>query len=108
MDQQDKSAHTPGPWHVRLSDNATPHIEHGNCMLDEVGELRNRICVMPAEVTQPFNSLANARLIAAAPDLYEAAEAAMQCIGELPPTQARVEVVQMLQAALSKATGSQQ
>ncbi len=51
---------------------------------------------------------ANARLIAAAPDLYEAAEAAMQCIGELPPTQARVEVVQMLQAALSKATGSQQ
>ena len=49
-----------------------------------------------------------ARLFAAAQDLYEAAQAAMQCIGELSPTQARVEVAQLLQSALRKATGEQQ
>jgi len=48
---------------------------------------------------------ANARLISAAPDLLEAAQAAWNCIGELPPTQVRVEVTQMLQAAIEKATG---
>ena len=33
--------------------------------------------------------------------LAKACDAAMQCIGELSPTQARVEVAQLLQAALS-------
>ena len=50
-------------------------------------------------------SKANARLIASAPALLEAANAAMQCISELTPTQARVEVAQMLQNAIAKATG---
>ena len=50
---------------------------------------------------------ANARLIAAAPELLDACKAAMQCIGELSPTQARVEVAQMLTAVISKATGEQ-
>lgn len=48
---------------------------------------------------------ATAHLIAAAPDLYEAAQVAWNCIAELSPTQARVEVAQMLQAAIEKATG---
>jgi len=48
---------------------------------------------------------ANCRLIAAAPDLLEASHAAWSCICELPPTQARVEVAQMLQAAIENATG---
>lgn len=50
---------------------------------------------------------ANKALIAAAPDLLEAAQAAWNCIGELPPTQARVEVAQLLQAAIEKAIGEQ-
>jgi len=37
--------------------------------------------------------------------LLEACDAAMQCIGELPPTQARVEVAQLLQAAIAAAKG---
>jgi hypothetical protein len=45
------------------------------------------------------------RLMKAAPKLLEAAQAAWNCIGELPPTQARVEVAQMLQAAIEEATG---
>lgn len=35
--------------------------------------------------------------------LREAAQAALNCISELPPTQARVEVAQMLQAAIENA-----
>ncbi len=50
---------------------------------------------------------ANKALIAAAPDLLEAAQAAWNCIAELPPTQARVEVEQLLQAAIEKAIGEQ-
>ncbi len=73
---------TPGPWHLRLSDNATPHIEHGDCLLDDVGELKNRICVMPSEIVQSFNSFANARLIAAAPELLEALEWALRQMPE--------------------------
>jgi len=37
--------------------------------------------------------------------LLAAAKAAWNCIGELPPTQARVEVAMLLQAAIADATG---
>lgn len=67
--------HTPGPWHVILSDNATPHVthEHGSDFTD-ISDVSSRVCVMPAEITYGYNSLANARLIAAAPELLEALE----------------------------------
>lgn len=39
-------------------------------------------------------------------ELREAAEAAMNCISELSPTQARAEVLQMLSAAVEKALAS--
>lgn len=48
-----------------------------------------------------------ALLNAAAADLLAAAEAAWNCIAELPPTQARVDVALMLQAAIAKATRSE-
>lgn len=64
--------HTPGPWFVVFSDNATPHImtkkSEGH---ESVTDLDALICAMPAEITQSFNSRANAHLIAAAPDLLE-------------------------------------
>lgn len=67
------SKHTPGPWHVVLSDNATPHImhEHGDDWAD-VGDATSLVCHTPAEITRSYNALANARLIAAAPDMHEA------------------------------------
>jgi hypothetical protein len=50
---------------------------------------------------------ANAHLIAAAPELAEACKAAWNCISELPASQARVEAVLMLRAALAKAKGEE-
>lgn len=110
MDQQDKSAPrwTPGPWYLRLSDNATPHIEHGDCLFDEVGELRNRICVMPAEITQSYNSLANGRLIAAAPELFEALKFFVEHPGVWQLCTPNSEAMSAARAAFAKALGSQQ
>jgi hypothetical protein len=99
--------HTPGPWHLRLSNNATPHIEHGDCFRDEVGELDNRICVMPAEIVQSFNSFANARLIAAAPDLLEALQAALEALRGSAGFDEINNAKKQIKAAIDKATGEQ-
>lgn len=48
------------------------------------------------------------RLIEAAPDLLAGAEAAWNCIAELPSTPARVEAAQLLINAIAKAKGEQQ
>ena len=98
--------HTPGPWVV---DAATDRNVVG--VADEAG---NPICeiyhgldgwTIPSKCTTKEWKLERARLIASAPELLEAAEAAWTCIAELAPTQARVEVAQMLLAAIAKATG---
>lgn len=67
------SKHTPGPWTMRLSDNATPFILHGgNAYLYDIDDLDHLICVMPAKIMRDFNSFANAKLIAAAPEMLDA------------------------------------
>jgi len=64
---------TKGPWVVRLSDNATPHVMHKNGDdYTDCGDHSSIVCGMPAEIVDDYNSLANARLIAAAPELYGA------------------------------------
>lgn len=70
-----KNKFTPGPWHVVLSDNATPFITHeGGQDWSDIDDRSSRICHLPAEVMEGFNSLNNARLIAAAPELLQALE----------------------------------
>ena len=66
------SKHTKGPWHVVLSDNATPFIQN-ECGDDwtDINDRSSRICHMPAEIMEDFNSMNNARLIAAAPELLD-------------------------------------
>jgi len=66
------SEHTKGPWHLILSDNATPHIMHGEYFGCEDHD--HLICHLPAEIMINYNSLNNARLIAAAPELLGALE----------------------------------
>jgi hypothetical protein len=99
--------HTPGPWHWRLSDNATPHIEHGDCLPDEIGMLKNRVCVMPSEIMHDYNSLANARLIAAAPEMLEALKVLCNFKRECPCEVSNEELAawDKAYAAIGKAEG---
>ena len=109
------AAHTPGPWELQRPLFGEQHIYvHSENTVNGRKALsgRQHICVVPYEgkkgavaYHEMFN--ANARLIAAAPDLLEAAQAAWNCIADLPPTQARVEVVQLLQQAIEKAVGAE-
>jgi hypothetical protein len=124
------SRHTPGPWTWEVHPTAkrvqivgrgltvmdfvrwgmtgaAPRFLSREHLLDRADEL---LQVVPgrehhAHWHQTINH-PDARLIATAPDLLAAAQAAWNCIGELPPTQARVEVGQMLCAAIKKATGA--
>ena len=94
---------TPGPWMV----------EHNSWSESSVYAGGRSIAVFyidsnADEETQDEYETekdANATLASSAPDLFNACEAAWNCIGELPPTQARVEVAQMLCAAIAKARG---
>lgn len=62
--------HTPGPWVI------VPYGD-GDTLVIHYGQSQQRICFMatPSSVTDDFPRIkANARLIAAAPALYEALE----------------------------------
>ena len=90
--------HTPGPWHVILSDNATPFIQHeGGADWSDIDDRSSRICHMPAEIMENFNSFNNAKLIAAAPDLLEALECLIKSDHD--------DVIEMARAAIARARG---
>ena len=90
---------TPGPWTVSVSK-------------DEVCRADNMASV--CQVLMTAKSSHNARLIAAAPDLYEAIQAAIDC-GIVPVSSAedggaskyskQVQVADQMRAALAKARG---
>jgi hypothetical protein len=74
--------HTPGPWVLRGSDNATPHIlhqQHDNPEQD-ISDPDQLVCILPAEITRSYNSWANARLIASAPESHEANKLALMVL----------------------------
>ena len=82
---------TPGPWHV----NKDRH--HKNWLCDDYGPI--------------YLTLSNAHLIAAAPDLYEALEAAEESIATFigvhgyPMDSGAGDVLRQVSAALAKARG---
>lgn len=95
-----KTKHTPGPWGIA----AKEHSGAFQILPKDVGDLR--ICT----VTNASNDLANARLIASAPELLAACKAAVVCLDpdsaaagiKLTP-KLRAEALAMLFAAIAKA-----
>lgn len=58
---------TCGEWRMVLSDNATAHIMHQHGIdRTDVNDVESIVCVMPSEITTEYNSINNARFIAAA------------------------------------------
>lgn len=97
--------HTPGPW---------DHVDHTVWAVDETGTV-NRFSALvqggyvcraqgwsTADRTTEDELLANARLIAAAPDLLEALDAVRRV---LPETLKQHDLFQAVEDAIAKATG---
>lgn len=100
-------SHTPGPWKVIQDQYGVVEFIWGDtgCVCD----LRS-----PRETTEVFDGWmgptkpANARLIAAAPDLYEALEAAyMVLTSQKTRLEEHVDAVTLARAALAKARGDE-
>lgn len=109
-----KSKHTPGPWEQgrTLTTRETTRWTQERLAANDATEA----CMVFANFSSSDNGKGrvlvarceraeDASLIASGPELLDAAKAAWNCIAELSPTQARVEVAQALQAAIAKATG---
>ena len=107
-----ESKHTPGPWEEAsfelegLGDLALP--QHGLCIIagDESEEL---ICNlyehMGSHLEQFTNAKANARLIAAAPELLEALQQMLLWAPSGFAPQSKSEAMSMANDAIAKAIG---
>ncbi len=100
--------HTPGPWHwpndgaaLRPTD-PRPNDSAVHTILVAGGEL-GFLGSNPQDTLAEIE--ANRRLIAAAPDLHEAAAYALEVLNYNRGKQARLRAIQRLQAALAKADG---
>ena len=92
------SKHTPGPW------TAIPRLHLGDSpIIDEAGD---SIALVRCEDVVPSIRNANARLIAAAPDMLAACEAAVRRLSSTRfNTAADADIVTQLLAAIAKAKG---
>ena len=103
--------HTPGPWHVGEVQSDLDREGNGYCWpvcALTKSEIENSI---PGKnyVQNPAycNSLANAQLISAAPDLLKALDRVAAWIGcnVFPPETYHIEELKVVHAAIAKATG---
>lgn len=85
--------HTPGPWEISVD-------THGNLDICMTGAGD-----MIADLKDCLNAEANASLIAAAPELLEAAKDALQSLKRLSDAEGayRITVIQELESAIGKA-----
>ena len=80
------SKHTPGPWHLKLGQYGAPHEiawEPGKSY-GQIAKVMTRSFAELPEAKSEAEIEANARLIAAAPDLLEAAERFIASIDSHP------------------------
>jgi len=99
------AGHTPGPWTVEEGGDGP-----GGYWIEAVNEAKT-ICGRGDWPNRPAESLANASLIAAAPDLLEAARGALSLVEELArgrmPDLHRYGWGETLRSAIAKAEGRQ-
>jgi len=84
--------HTPGPWRSTVNEWGASVVDNGEQF----------ICYIGSESSE---DRANARLIAAAPELLEACERTAGILPELFSWDGDIEFQELLNAAISKARG---
>jgi hypothetical protein len=95
--------HTRGPWHVRDFDGSIGSIDAAGDMPVAQAMQTRPIRIEPNQDERR----ANARLIAAAPDLLEACKVASALLKGLPRSLGYDFDARQLDAAIAKATGEQ-
>jgi len=107
------SNHTPGPWRVSHG-KACGGGEYLNVIVPPIGPAmppRAKFFEMPYGNTATETDLANANLIAAAPDMLEALEGILNSFHESVKTTASLDefpALKAVQAAINKAKGNQE
>lgn len=86
--------HTPGPWNV--SNVLSDRIQIGNPLAGEIANI---------DTNYNNNHKADARLIAAAPELLEAAKTLLSKYPIYTQSQAEFDAIKVLEAAIAKAEG---
>lgn len=95
---------TPGPWRVSKKNPRRVAADHR--MITTIYHSNNGLGATPAQAVELTMALADARLIAAAPDLYEALEEALANIEAREEALAGEEAfVERARAAIAKARG---
>lgn len=101
-----KAKHTPGKWYFETDGEGTPAQHHDRYIVAENGG--GRVCTMHPPNDGGRSAMdANARLIAAAPELLAALEALLETcelnLDEMEPE--TVQVIESAHATIQKATG---
>ena len=102
--------HTPGPWQIRFARNGYPYQIDAPNGSEGAGGIRTVTRWGAISFPSSTEGLANARLIAAAPDLLEAAKTLVESHKEADPMAAGMMLacaLHMAEAAIARATGEQ-
>lgn len=102
-------SHTPGPWEVEIHANGCVFITSPNTSSSggDIADLYHTIldAFDGQQIVTKQNAEANAHLIAAAPDLLEACEEAVEQLWHLAKDKQTNPWVKQLRAAIAKAKG---
>jgi len=99
-----RNNHTPGPWQVLKRGYNQYAVDKFPATSPLVGS-DAPICVMIADEREDANAKENARLIAAAPDMYEAIREALVTFQCNPDWRDEDKAMNMMRDAIKKAEG---
>jgi len=100
LERSPETTHTPGPWEIHIYEFGTSYSD-GSFYVGGPGFCIAQRAPWPERAAE---SIANARLISAAPDLLAALKAARKFIGDCVPAHGEY-VMPEIEAAIAKAEG---
>ena len=94
--------HTPGPWTAQNDGRDIINIQHSN---NDPGAISMTLAKVTARMTWRSQAEANARLIAAAPELLEALKACDEAMSYMSEYDIPLTLPGQVKAAIAKAIG---